>query len=797
MKTYNSTFTSDIKKPGVKQKWRVVFTYDAGTSFPVYTNAGYDGTGFTGDGYGLVTYVSPIESGVSPVNSSFEIPSVEVRLTDGNLYGTLTSGLTDKTLSGFLNGKNFRNRTVNIYRITEAMASISNHDAEFTGIVSDYFYDNTTKEWVFKLVGNVVKYDKLLPDETVNLTDYPNAPRSSLGMPIPFVYGSFTLGTYDAAHNLYHLAPTVCTDKIAGNFTIASHALYGLTSGEQYVFLPGLGVYGGALSAQDGATYPSVTLTAPSYLTLPAAEYFKLVFVYLIPSMKGSINTVGTITNIVDNDVNTTVAITGDYYARFPSLQGDGEFLKDATSAQMYNQIAGYAYVTAYSGANTTILSMYNPDSGTAYEPAGTGFNTTGFKTSNDGVTPNGFGIATNRTDNTASGTAWAGGATTQWSWEEIARYEYGLNLGASVTCTISVAGIRIENLIISGASLDMYSPNMPRVRGGTTPNRREGRRDNSRSNPYRVNASEFYPLVGENRLSNQSGYNFTGFSAVFTQCQGRKFGSWIDDVGRSNSYNQNNLISLSNFIIESVLRDELGVPSSEIDVSTFDDAESGAYSFTFSQNEFVSGSELIQQLSFFSRSITTCKSNGEWKLYQFEDTPAASDDSLDWHDVRILSISDIDAGAMANDVTIVYNYDYGKQQYTHDTNAEDTTSKGSTSDGINRTALAKFECPYIRAFSSGTNYSTSIRDFLLAQWKTPHREVTFEVIAKDKWGIEELDVIEFSNFETNIAGIGAGSSGDYWSSFASPALKYWLVTRRVSTLDKVVLTAMQLHDLS
>lgn len=777
---------------------RIRFTYDAGTAFYVWTHSGETSAAFVGDEYGLVTSVSPIESGVSAVNSSFEVPSVEVRLADqSNLYGNLTSSLTNKTLSGFLYGKNFRNREVKIWRITESMTSTTGHDEEFVGTVGDYFYDNTTKEWVFQLVGNAVKYDKQLPAETVNLTDYPNAPRSSLGMPIPFVYGSFTLDTYDAPHNLFHLAPTVCTNKITGDFTIASHALYSLSTGETYIFLPGLGVYGGALSAQDGATFPSVTLTGPSYLTLPAAEYFKLVFVYLIPSMKGSINTVGTITNIVDNDVNTTAAITGDYYARFPTLQGDGEFLKDATSAQLYNQICGFANVTAYAGAATSVLSLYNPDSGTQYTIAATAFNTTGFKTSNDVGTTNGFGIATNRTDNTASGTAWSGGATTQWSWEEIARYEYGIDVGAAVTCTISVAGIRIEGLIISGASLDMYAPNMPRVRGGAQPNRRHGRRDNTSGDPYRVNASEYYPLVGGNKYSNQSGYNFTGFSAVFTECEGRKFGSWIDEVGRSNSYNANNKIVKSNGIIESILRDELSIPAAEVDVAAFDAAETNSYEFTFSQNEFISSSELIQELSFFSRCITTCKSNGVWTIYQFEDTPAASDAVLNYRDINILSVSTVDAGAMANDVTIAYNYDYGKQQYTHDTNSEDSTSKGSTADGINRTALAKFECPYIRAFSSGTNYSTNIRDFLLKQWKTPHREITFEVITKSFFGLEELDVIEFDEFTVNIAGIGTGSAGDYWSSFASPALKYWLVTRRVSEADRVTITAMQLHDLS
>lgn len=776
-------------------KWRVNLQYNAGTNFYVWSHSGDHGSLFTEVGYGLVKSVEPIESGVDPVNCSFQVPSVVVRLTDCELGGTLASGLTDKTLSGYLLGKNFRNRKVQIWRITDSMTSVSSHDEEFLGIIADYYYDNLNKEWVFECVGNSVKYEKQLPEETVNTTDYPNAPRTSLGMPIPFVYGSFVLQSQDAVHNLWHLAPTVCIDKIAGSFAISSHTLDSLSTGQQYVFLPGLGVYGGALIAQDGATLPTITNSTTSLVTLPVAEYFMLTGLYLTPAMKGSINTVGTIDNIVDDDVSTTVALTTDYYARFPSLQGDGEFLKDATSAQMYFQIAVVANVTAYSGANTSKLVMYNPDTGTAYGPVSMAFNTTGFKTSTDIGGLNGIGIATNRTDNTASGTAWAGGATTPWTWEEIARYEYGIDVGASATCTISVLAILVSNLIVSGQSLDLYAPNMPRVRGVRSASQRVGRRRQARD-PYRVNANEYYPFPTKG-YSNQSGaYGFSGFSALFTQCGGIEFGSWIDEVGRTNSYSAGQRIVLSNGVIESILRDKLTVPAAEIDVTSFDTAETGAYEFTFSQNEFVSSMELIQELSFFSRCITTCKSDGTWEIFRFADTPAASDATLIPQDVQILEVSTVDSGAMINDLTIAYHYDYGKQQYTQDTKDENTTSKGSTSDGINRNAITTLECPFIRKVSSGTNYAPYILDFLLAQWKDPHRQIVFEVLNLAYMGLEELDVVEFANFTDNIAGIGTGAATDYWSSFTAPATKYWLITKRISEVDKVTLTAMQLHDL-
>lgn len=50
---------------------------------------------------------------------------------------------------------------------------------------------------------------------------------------------------------------------------------------------------------------------------------------------------------------------------------------------------------------------------------------------------------------------------------------------------------------------------------------------------------------------------------------QGRTFGSWIDNAGRSNSFNAGDLIGESHFIVESLLRDVLGVTA--IDEASFD----------------------------------------------------------------------------------------------------------------------------------------------------------------------------------------------------------------------------------
>jgi hypothetical protein len=59
--------------------------------------------------------------------------------------------------------------------------------------------------------------------------------------------------------------------------------------------------------------------------------------------------------------------------------------------------------------------------------------------------------------------------------------------------------------------------------------------------------------------------------SVIYSTTKGRNFGSWID-ASRSNGYNQYDLVRNPGYVIESLFRDLLGLATSDIDVSSFDD---------------------------------------------------------------------------------------------------------------------------------------------------------------------------------------------------------------------------------
>ena len=58
----------------------------------------------------------------------------------------------------------------------------------------------------------------------------------------------------------------------------------------------------------------------------------------------------------------------------------------------------------------------------------------------------------------------------------------------------------------------------------------------------------------------------------IYSSAHGRMFGSWIDANSRNNGYNQNDLIENPAYIIESILRDLIGLDSSEINYQSFDE---------------------------------------------------------------------------------------------------------------------------------------------------------------------------------------------------------------------------------
>lgn len=182
---------------------------------------------------------------------------------------------------------------------------------------------------------------------------------------------------------------------------------------------------------------------------------------------------------------------------------------------------------------------------------------------------------------------------------------------------------------------------------------------------------------------------NITG--ELFISVQGAYYGSWIDAAGRSNSFNENDLIENPSHVIESIARDEMGIVTAEIDTASFDMAATAlnvlaTMKFAFQILEQRKGMDILNDLAFQSRLYLFWDSNDKLKVKLFNSAayfpnsgtniPGLMDmftitglpvsNSFTTH--QILSgpdISKMKIDEVKNDFILHYNYNYGLKQYT------------------------------------------------------------------------------------------------------------------------------------
>lgn len=109
--------------------------------------------------------------------------------------------------------------------------------------------------------------------------------------------------------------------------------------------------------------------------------------------------------------------------------------------------------------------------------------------------------------------------------------------------------------------------------------------------------------------------------STVWGVGKGRSFGSWIDEDGRDNGYDELDVIKQPAYIIESILRDEMGLTSSQIDYESFDivgnttDGLRKDWVFASSITTVKTSLQILSELCYESFCILFEGSDGKYRL--------------------------------------------------------------------------------------------------------------------------------------------------------------------------------------
>lgn len=813
MITYDSTFSNYVRGGSVDEiVWMVDLFRDDETDAVscLSRDLGDQGGVVFPSYYGVVKSISPIASSVNPYDCSYSVSNVSVSIAGGSL-GIYATGieLTDKILIN-PTANEYRNRTIEIRAWVPGYTATANLPVFFDGIISDYWYDKTNEEWVFEAVAKGEKYHKVIPTTTINRVDYPKAPDSSIGKKIPVVYGVFET-PYAIDHatgkdHIYHgplldhfnLVPTVCTDISAGVFTAASHACKGAVNAENWILVDDLQTYGRSVQDQAG-TDMTASATGPTTYTLPIAarEYYKIACLWLRCLIKGTDHTAASdITNVIDGDYLTgTTLAAGTHFATRTAVNS-GILLLPTTPVNA--DLSVLAYISDFDpGTNFCEVGVYNPVNASYLvleQFDGTEWALEGIMSGPFGISS---GVSGDLIRTTPEGGARADDA--QWDWDEIGTYEYEVRVAADEELVLNWFGILVKDALLT------VPPTKPIVKRSVDSYHLEMRLDTSGRHARMVPVFRYkYSL--DRPMGMFKTPNGEAISQVFVELTGgRMFGSWIDGASRSNSFDEDDTIVDSNFIAESILRDEMAVPDADIDYASFDAGETAAYHLGFSLNDEISTRELLADIGYNSKSIFYQLENGTWTMYQFPQTPSSSDADLDCTSIKFSSFRWSSPDWLANDVRVYYAWDYGRGKYQRYKNVSNATAAGDTYQGQNMTLTLNVESPYLLwapytgAYS--TTYAEALATYLCKQWKDPHLIVNFETSDVSQWVVQCGDVVTFQNAtsEQNPMGLGGGSATDAMSSFTAPRTKYFLIIGR--ELDPIngrcKYQAFQLHDLS
>ena len=743
MLSFDSGLTNALKNSNTTAFWVLKLYYNDESAFiGVSDQHRQDGSDIY---YGIVANWGVYRQSLDFFNFTTTIGNMSVTLI--NSENSIKGG----RFSDLLATNNFVNRKWELFLNTNETSTLDTAARMIaSGVISgDINYDsnNTT----LTLFDNTSKYHKRIPTNTVASGTYTNAPTNNIGKPIPMAYGDShekgDIGTiptthFDRFYNFYKGAfPAIITDKWdvqeEGSEALAdSQALHTMDNENVYVYKNGY--------------YPTLTGTIDVGGN-PEIEYRgsgASVFVPLSLSNMASESTTGSAS--VANEENTS----------------DGSFSTLATwtanGATTNNSVATMTFALPqinklgnYSAVNTLVRF------GTVTDIGGEDDDVFRFTANSTNVDID--SMSSNSEVKTNIGSLYSG-KTATWDFE--GSLQYSLRSG-----TANESAEIVESGVVVDFTLEDIEPHdiTEMYEGG---------------NQIKLT---FQPSMGPlETVSTGYDYNIytrtiTGFTPskidyIYYSGKGRKYGSYIDADSRNQGYNANDLIENPVFIIEDIIRDELSLGSSNIDYASFDTAgnTTNGYlgdiyedavsdvKFAFAQYKFINSKDMFERLGRLCFSYVFVGGDGKFKIKTLRRTDdySSSDQTIDFHDIDLGKIGKTSLGSVKNSILVKYNHDYGANQNISEATATDSTSQGTTVNGYNQTMKLEIEANEI--LDSTT--ATKLAEALLAFMKDRRNTVEFTCLRPKYNHLEIGDIIDFSNWDSDLKIYGQTMGGS-WDS--------------------------------
>ena len=528
MLTFDSALTNALKNSNTTAFWVLKLYYNDESAFiGVSDRHRHDGSDIY---YGLVANWGTYRQTLDFFNFTTSIGNMSVTLINAD------KSIQGKRFSDLLADNNFANRKWELFLNTNETATLDTAARMIaTGVISgeiNYDENNVT----LTLFDNTSRYHKTIPINTVDSSTYTNAPANNIGKPIPMAYGDFyektDIGTipttnFDRFYNFYKNAfPAIITDEwdVQGEESEAkvdSQAVNTLDAENIYIFKNGY--------------YPTLTNANNSVSNNPQIEYRgSTASVYLPISTSNIASATG----------------TGSYSVANAARISDGDFSAVASWAANGADTNNSDAILTFALPKINKLGVYSDIS--ALIKWGTVTNLSGSGDIFSITTKSGGGVSLDSiTSDSETKTSLASGYTaTRDAWdfegdmiytlesttsnESVEIYESGMQIDFTIE---EVDPHEVEELVEEWLPLSMTID-------------------------HTIGPSETLEFGEYKRIVSRTVSKLTPakIDYVYYSGKGRQYGAYIDADSRNQGYNKNAVIENPVFIIESILRSELGI---------------------------------------------------------------------------------------------------------------------------------------------------------------------------------------------------------------------------------------------
>ena len=744
MLSFDSALSNSLKSKNTTAFWVLKLYYNDESAFIGVSDIDRkDGTDMY---HGLVSSFGSYSQSLDFFNFTTSTGNMSIRLIN-----------TDRVINGgrfsdLFSSNNFANRKWELFLNTSSTSTLDTSARMIgTGVISGdikYDYNSLT----FTLLDKGSSFHKQVPSATVTISTYSDAPEKNIGKPVPMSYGDFDRTTSDANYNQFLTKgkfPAIITNRCNSSGQV--EALPDTDQGsavklgqlrDTNVYMEVDGEFLAALNSNVSIT-ANPSSTSHNILKVSGVRYFhKIPLVNSFTSSEGFNGTA----NIVDDSLATSQAFDSTF-----KLDGTGTHNFDLTFNVPKIPKLGELY------DNDDIILVFRTSGVVAIDGSGVETKVISGTTLSPAITTDGIHTAN---------------LSSKYSDDEL----------SSVSLDSSTITIRNEVATANGDNrlqynlLDMflkieYRPSQ--IFTKTIQEEFETSVVSYALDQYNQQDDGIVDTIKRTRTKTLSTPSVTDY--LYFSGTGREFGSWIDADSRNNGYNEGDLIENPVYIIEDILRTELGLSSSNIDFASFDEAGNTTdghikesfndaitdIKFAFSQFKFINSLDLIYRICKQSFLFVFLGGDGKFKIKTLlrPGNTFTADKTIDFNAINLRSISRTPLNSTRNDITIEYDYDYANDQILDSVNATDSTSAGNSVNGVNQSLKLKLEAEAILDDTTATQLADGYKEI----FKDRKIMIDFNIIKPEHNDLEISDYITFSNWDTNLKLYGTAFSSDFF----------------------------------